>query len=119
LWRITIYLLLNNRIESYNLITDGSEVKVGYKVDGRDVYAKRYSFYSLTSGTQLAHGLSNFTLIDWDGMTLYQGTWRKLPYPLQNGFYVFNVDDTYITYYASAELTGLTGNITLYYTYNS
>lgn len=110
---------IDGRVKSYNLVTDGSEVKVGYKVDGKDVYAKRYGFSSLTNGTQLAHGLSNFTLIDWDGMTLYQGTWRKLPYPLSNGYYVFNVDSTYISYYTSTSLIGMSGEITLYYIYNS
>lgn len=98
----------------YNLITDGQEVKVGYQIDGKDVYARRYSIPTLTDNTTIAHGLTNFELIDWKAVTYYAGTWRKMNYPLQNGYYVINVDDTNITYNCSINLTG-TGKITLFY----
>ena len=99
----------------YDLITNGQEVKTGYKIDGKDVYAKRFTISSLSSGTEIAHGLTDFELIDCKAITYYQGVWRSLNYPLPNGYYAINVDATNIVYYSSVSLPGGTGKVTLYY----
>lgn len=110
----TVVGAVNEVNTPFNIVTDGSEIKVGYQIDGHDVYAKRFTIPSLTNGTQIPHGLSNFEVVDWKAVTYYGGVWRKLNYPLSGGYYVINVDSTNIIYYASSSLTG-TGYITLYY----
>lgn len=105
-----------NLINTYNLVTNGAEVKTGFKIDGKDVYAKRYSLPSLSNTTKVAHGLTNFELIDWDIMTLAGGVYRKLNYTT-NVYFIADVDETNILLYCSGNLNG-TGKITLYYTYN-
>ena len=111
----TVVGAINEVNTPLNLVTDGNEIKIGYQIDGKDVYAKRFSIPTLVNGTTIAHGLTNFELIDWEAVTYYGGVWRKLNYPLSGGgYYVINVDSTNITYYASADLTG-TGKVTLFY----
>ena len=105
-----------NLINTYNLVTNGAEVKTGFKIDGKDVYAKRYSLPSLSNTTKVAHGLTNFELIDWDIMTLAGGVYRKLNYTT-NVYFIADVDETNILLYCNGNLNG-TGKITLYYTYN-
>lgn len=106
----------DNLINTYNLVTDGAEVKTGFKIDGKDVYAKRYSLPSLSNATKVAHGLTNFELIDWDIMTLAGGVYRKLNYTTKV-YYIVDIDGTNISLYCNDILDG-TGKITLYYTYN-
>ena len=105
--------IIGAKISSYNLVTDGAEVKVGYQVDGKDVYAKRYTLSSLSSNTKINHGLTNFELIDIDVMTYANGTYRKLNYTT-NVYYIIDVSSTQIQLYSNGSLSG-TGKITLYY----
>ena len=102
-----------------NIVTGGSEVRLNYQIDSKWVYAKRYAITSLATSITIAHGLTNFTLVDWDAMTLYNGTWRKLNYSVTSAYYIIDVDSTNIKYNASAALTGGSGVITLYYVKNS
>lgn len=106
----------DNLINTYNLVTNGDEVKTGFKIDGKDVYAKRYSLPSLSNATKIAHGITNFELIDWNIMTLAGGVYRKLNYTT-TVYYIVDVDETNISLYCNGSLSG-TGKITLYYTYN-
>ena len=107
----------NNKQSVYNLETDGEEIKLGYQIDGKDVYAKRYTLPSLANSTQVAHGLSNFELIDYDVMTYASGVYRKLNYSATS-YYVIDVESTYFKFYTNGTLSG-TGKVTLYYVYNS
>lgn len=108
--------IINNNIVT-NIITDGDEVKTNYKIDGKDVYAKRYTLPSLAANTKINHGLTNFELIDIDVMTYAGGTYRKLNYTT-NIYYIIDVSSTQIQLYSNGSLSG-TGKVTLYYTYNS
>lgn len=110
-----------NEIKSllcYNIVTDGAEVKVGYKVDNKDVYAKRYTIPNLNANVDIPHGLTNFNFIKWEAATLYQGAWRQLNYGTTSLYYSINIYDTYINYNSSLTLAGGSGVITLYYTKN-
>lgn len=49
---------------SYNLITDGSAVKTGRKIDGKDEYIKRFSFTRTQQTTQTISKDLGFTLSD-------------------------------------------------------
>lgn len=100
-----------------NIITDGSEVQLDYKIDNKFVYAKRFSIPSLTNGTSVAHGLSNFVLQDYKVMTLANNVYRKLNYAATI-YYVIDVDSTNINLYTNGTLSG-TGHITLFYTKTS
>jgi hypothetical protein len=101
-----------------NIITDGSEVQLDYKIDNKFVYAKRFSIPSLTNRTAVAHGLSNFVLQDYEVMTLANNVYRKLNYATATVYYVIDVDNTNINLYTNGTLSG-TGHITLFYTKTS
>lgn len=98
----------------YNLVTGGSEVKAGYQIDGKDVYIKRLALPSMASGTSVAHGLTNFELIDYDVMTYSDSIYRKMNYANNYTFYLIDVTSTNVAIYNNGTLQG-TGKITLYY----
>ena len=58
--------------DRYNLVTDGSAVKTGRKIDGKDEYIKRFSFTGLNQSSQtytksLGFDLSNVIITGFEG----------------------------------------------------
>ena len=58
--------------DTYNLVTDGSAVKTGRKIDGKDEYIKRFSFKGLNQLSQtytksLGFNLSNAIITGFEG----------------------------------------------------
>ena len=102
-----------------DIITGGTEIRTNSKVDGKWVYCKRFNLSSLVPGTQIAHGLTNFTLIKWEAYTLYQGVYRELNYTTPSVYYIVDIGSTYIEYESNTTLEGGTGEVTIYYTKNS
>ena len=101
--------ILNGNIPIPNIVADGNEVKLPFKIDGRDVYAKRLSMTFGSSNSNKAHGLTNFNLYNHIELSLKNNIWR-LP--------VVEISSDYIYYYSTGADLG-TGYVTLYYTYNS
>ena len=104
----------NNFQKQMNIVTGGDAVKVGYKIDGKDVYIKRYNLPSLSTGTAVAHGLTNFEIIDYNVMTYASNAYRKMNYSNNANYYVIDVTSTSIILYNNGTLSG-TGKISLYY----
>lgn len=105
--------LNGNIVTSIN--TNGAEVKTNVKIDGKDVYMKRFRA-SISNELQIPHGLTNFKLVDCSAFidNAYDGNYRPIPNSVTNTFYTYQVNDTYIEYYQSWALTGYI-EVTLYY----
>ena len=106
---------IDNKIPKYELITNGSEVKTGRKIDGQDEYVKRFSA-SIYNGLQIPHGLTNFKLTGTEAFldNSYDGAYRPLPSTPGNIYYTYQITSTNIEYYQSYNLTGNI-EVTLYY----
>jgi len=91
----------------YNLITDGPEVKTGYQIDGKDVYAKRFSMTFGAQDSHISHGVTNFILDNHTEKAYLNGVWRNPN---------IEIGTEYIYYYASGTNKG-SGYVTMYYTY--
>lgn len=66
-----------------NITTNGTPVKCGYKIDGKDVYVVRYSVsINQTNGVNvpLSDSLSNITLVKFEGM-LKKDNHVQIPIP--------------------------------------
>lgn len=59
-----------NEIKQEDITTDGTEVKCGYKIDGKDVYVKRISLGVLPNKNEknVPHGITNFIPIKFEGI---------------------------------------------------
>jgi hypothetical protein len=75
---------------NYNVITDGTEVKTGRQVDGKDEYVKRYSFTRQSSGDQTLSKSLGFTLSDVM-ITSLDGTAKSNT----NNWFNINIGDYY------------------------
>lgn len=98
-----------------NIVTNGSEVAMPYKVDNKQVYAKRFSA-SIYDGLTIPHGLTNFKLTHLEAMidNQFDGYYRSLPMGIGSIYYVYQVDNTNIEYHQNYNLTGNI-EVTLYY----
>ena len=53
---------LKNKVDIYNIITNGEPVKTGRKVDGKDEYIQRFSFTGLNATPQIYSKTLGFIL---------------------------------------------------------
>jgi len=100
----------------YDLITNGPEVKTGRKIDGKDVYAKRFYFQNIDNLTTIYHGLTNFEIVGRDCVENNNNVFH-FPDFSTSGYFTIDVSATQITIYQNLGITG-TMTITLYYIYN-
>ena len=98
---------IDDKQPKYNLVTNSSAVKTGRKIDGKDEYVKRFRA-SIYDGLQIAHGLSNFKITYVSAFidNTYDGAYRPIPLTTGSTYYVYQINNTYIEYYQSFNLTG-------------
>ena len=111
---------------NYNVITNGEAVKVGYQVDGKDVYRRRFSFQKHESDgiTACRTYIPNesITIIDWNGFLQSDENHTFKPYYINSSDYlVINVQpgaDGYRCYYSTSakQFEGYNTIMELYYT---
>lgn len=99
---------------AYNIVTDGNEVKVGYQVDGNDVYAKRFHFSSIASGTEVSHGLTNFKIIKREVVEINDDLYHFPDLSNATAYLSIDVTSTKIRVFQTLGVTG-TMDVTLFY----
>lgn len=80
---------------SYNLVTNGAEVKTGKKIDGKDEYVKRYKVDivddTINGNIALGFNLATVTVSEMKGYIVYD---NGNIYNLDTNNYRYPVDDT-------------------------
>ena len=113
-----------DEIKIKNRITSGGETKVGYQIDGKDVYVKRY-FISALPNNQISYYNHNLNINDvkfvkYDGFAYNDDTYIMMSYynpksaTSSLGLYLTN---TQIAITTSANFSSFQATIDIYYTY--
>lgn len=107
-----------------DIITNGEPVKCGYKIDGKDVYVKRYAQLFNGSTATFSHGLENVIITDISGYYANADFSTVFPLPsIRTGFTDYTTE-FYISggnvniNVANVGRDGFTAYINIYFTYN-
>lgn len=110
-----------NKANKLNIIT-GTEVLTGESIDGKNVYVKRYAQPFDNTTASFSHGLTEIIFVDIRGY--YANGVNYFPLAsIRNGYVEYTTDfyivgDTVIITTNSANRTGYTAYVDLYYTKN-
>lgn len=119
---------INEISKQENFVTDGTAVKCGYKIDGKDVYVKRISLGVLPNKNEksVPHGITNFIPIKFEGIA-YSSDLTDIiqlssatPYGSNNQNYSVQVSLTKTTVYILCynDNSNKTGYLNIYFVKN-
>lgn len=107
-----------------DITTNGEPVKCGYKIDGKDVYVKRYAQEFSSNTATFSHGLENVAITDISGYYANADFSALFPLPsIRTGFTDYTTE-FYISggnvniNVANIGRNGFTAYVYIYFTYN-
>lgn len=109
----------SNLNESPKYITTGEEFATNEYIDGKRVYRKRINVGNLPNASSIgiAHGLTSFTPIRFEGYAFRESDGALIHLPYSNSVYIIemNVNATVITITTTSDRSAFTGYVDIYY----